>query len=751
MSTSEVYSRVEVALFEGSGPRIVVVSGPAGSGKSHLLGELRRRHPDGFLAGTCISTAADDLHAIKDAIATAMRDRGGGSRSAAARKVGRAAYEVLPDAAGTLLPPVGVLIKFGQKLKDGSGSDPAKGPFDGLLASLKAAAGSPAFVLALDDAHLADQATVDFLMYWLRRDDANQVRALLLKRSTEEVRAVDLALGEYALSGDVAEVVLHGLSVDEVEALVAVRVPGLLGARDLAEIVARRTGGLPLYVNAAIDFLLVEGAIEDTSDGPCVDLRRAQSLTLPSLSRHYDARIKSLPQQQRDLLETAAVEGERFHPDILVQVVGGSEVQAYRALRQLRGAGDWLTGATESTDDLGEVDAFYHSILRDHIYSALLPGERRAIHSDYADLIASLLSLPNERKDELLAHHLTMAGREDAALPHALAAAQLDLASDVFDLSWARLKPLVKPPEGGGPSDAQILAARALAGMGRAHEAAEMLGTIREDDGAALLALRAEIAHLRGDYGSAEDLIHRAIAASPVPHFLTRQVHYMRFTRVMDARARADELLPQVTSWGTGDREAFQYVVAANIDCLIGRLADARAVLEPLAGSGERATTRAGAYRRLADLALFEGRRDDAEEFAHAGELAAASCGSRQRLYLLLTRAELMGSLGRNTDAYRLAKYAHRLAEASGNTIWQAHSRLCAGRFAPPDERLILLKEAEERYTAIRHPWGVLSVRFERAQPRVDLAELEAEARGMGLITLADSIHSGEARSPLWT
>ena len=228
-------------------------------------------------------------------------------------------------------------------------------------------------------------------------------------------------------------------------------------------------------MNAAVELLLSNGTVDATTAGaPTVDLAAAESLTLPNLSRYFEARLQALPTAVLELLEAASAEGEKFHPHLLVPVLGAGEIQTYRGLRQLRSTGDWLTDLAEPSDSLGEVEAFFHALLRDHVYARLSLGERRALHSAFAELIAGLPSILEDRREELLAYHFTQADRPSDALRHALSAARHDLAVGSYDLAWTCLKPLIGPLS--STSEALSLAAVALTEMGQALQAMDVLG-----------------------------------------------------------------------------------------------------------------------------------------------------------------------------------------------------------------------------------------------------------------------------------
>ena len=205
----------------------------------------------------------------------------------------------------------------------------------------------------------------------------------------------------------------------------------------------------------------------------------------------------------------------------------------------------------------------------------------------------------------------------------------------------------------------------------------------------------------------------------------------------LEAKSRADEILSLSATWTTDQQEALQYVIAANVDCLIDRLPEATPVLERLAAEAQRPAVRAGALRRLADIDLSLGDIDRAEARTRAAEVAASACGSRQRLYLLITRSELLSARGDSRAASGIAGYAHRTALVHGNAIWQAHSLLCSARRESGPTRDELLARAKIEYTSIGHVWGVLTAEWEgRDLDESSKLGLAQRARSAGLLTL---------------
>jgi len=308
-------------------PRVVLVKGPAGIGKTVLV----RR----FLAELAESVVV----------------RASGEEAEKALPYG--VLDQLWAAAGA--HPVGDV------------SDPlaAGAAFLELLGELQE---SGPVVLTVDDAHWSDTPSLHALTFALRRLRVDRVLAVLVVR-TEETWHVPDAVERLVDTERGLHLVLQGMTPSELAALAR-----KIGAGTLTEGAARRlyshTGGNPLYASA-----LLREIGGERLGRPSLD-------PLPA-PRSYAAvvldRVSSCAPQTQRLVESGAVLGVRWPLELGGRVAGVED--ALGAAQEATEAGLLVT----ADGGRGSVE-FAHPLVQAAVYHGLGPGERAALHTRAAAL-----------------------------------------------------------------------------------------------------------------------------------------------------------------------------------------------------------------------------------------------------------------------------------------------------------------------------------------------------------------------------
>ncbi len=384
--------RLTAALDEAAGGRfrVVLVGGEAGIGKSRLVTEFSARASATgarVLDGACVPLGESSVpygpivEALRRFIRSAERGERDGVLGPAMGELGR----LLPELAETPDP--------------GLRSAPAwaRGRFfEALIGVLERLAARAPLLLAVEDLHWADRATLDLLAFLVRnlRDE----RLLLLgSYRTDDVHrpqpvAAFLAELERLERAERVELV----PFDRAE--VGRQVAAILGREPDPTIVATihaRTGGNPFFVEELL-------ALGDPT------------ISLPaSLREVLLARVEALAEPTRALLQAASVAGSHVDAPTLARARGVPPDALTPMFRDAVAHGILVPlGGT------AERFAFHHELLREAIYDDLLPGERARLHARIAE---ALEASSNGRDPALaagLAHHWMMAGE----LPRALAA-----------------------------------------------------------------------------------------------------------------------------------------------------------------------------------------------------------------------------------------------------------------------------------------------------------------------------------------
>jgi DNA-binding CsgD family transcriptional regulator/tetratricopeptide (TPR) repeat protein len=281
-------------------------------------------------------------------------------------------------------PVIDIARRLGGGLEDLLGSDPG-GPalFHSVLDQLGTTPGTT--LVVFEDAHWADQATLDLLRFLGRRLRDKRVLVLVTYRDDEVGRhhPLRVLLGDLATSPGVHRHTLKPLSFQAVAELAR-------GSSVDPGNLYRQTEGNPFFVTEVL---------------------AAGTLGIPPTVRDaVFARSARLSPQGRELLDAAAVLGVRAELWLLQEV--GNQTEAV--------LGECFESGILRLD--GEDVGFRHELERTAVEESVLKSRaaelhRRALHS---------LQRRSTDPDYLprLAHHAEMAGDHEAALGHATAAAQ---------------------------------------------------------------------------------------------------------------------------------------------------------------------------------------------------------------------------------------------------------------------------------------------------------------------------------------
>ncbi len=371
-------------LAEGRG-RVVTIAGEAGIGKTRLLREVLAAHDrtPSVQARAEPYGAATPYRPLRDPLRRLL-----GLDRADAVELSAWLAETVPLFAPDLepwLPLIGDVLAIPVADTDATRDlDPQFRPdrtADALFRLIEVLAGGP-MVIALDDAHYADEATAALLSR-LERETESRPWLLLAARRDEDA-------GYRPTSGE--QIPLGGLHEAAVRSLV---IEGTAAAplrpHDL-EAVVNRVAGNPLFLEETLRGLREHGDID----------------ALPSsLEGMVAAQIDSLSPLARRVVRRASVLGRSFRVAVLKDLFGDEEVALDDATRKE------LADILEP-DGKGRL-RFRHALLRDAAYDSLPFQRRRQYHLLAAD---STLKRAGNRPEEYadnLALHFSMGGDHEQA------------------------------------------------------------------------------------------------------------------------------------------------------------------------------------------------------------------------------------------------------------------------------------------------------------------------------------------------
>lgn len=285
-------------------------------------------------------------------------------------------------------------------------------------------------VLVLEDMQWADEETVNLIPYLSRRASDATLLVVATFR-TEEA-------GSASLSAALADIRRRNATEIELPALnprqVGVLVGSALGSTDrpdaeLQSFVADHSGGNPLFIEELVrglaqrEWLVLAG-------GNWRSARALADVVLPtSVGESVRARLSFVPEQTRRILSSAAILGQRFDFDLLVRVTGSSRPAVVGALRA--GIHAHLI---EETDSDGLVYAFRHALFRDALLGEVIGPERQDLHRAIG--LALEEAVPEAGRSSVsreLARHFDAAGDAERAVRYHLLAAR---ASSMNTNTW---------------------------------------------------------------------------------------------------------------------------------------------------------------------------------------------------------------------------------------------------------------------------------------------------------------------------
>ncbi|MGZ8648269.1 MAG: LuxR C-terminal-related transcriptional regulator, partial [Solirubrobacteraceae bacterium] len=537
-------------------------------------------------------------------------------------------------------------------------------------------AGGLPLLLALDDVHWADPASVGALAALVRRPPDAPVMLAMAVRERQMPPALEAALvGE----DRVVRLTLGPLTEAEAVELVG----------DATTAIYRVAGGNPFYLEQ----------LARVRDAPADGTEVATDGSLPAaVTAALASELATLTPEARVMLDAAAVAGDPFEPTLAAAAAEFSDAAALHALDEL------LARALVRPAGAPRHFVFRHPVVRHAAYVATPGGWRLGAHARVA---AEL-----ERRGAGLlqrAHHVEQAappGDADAIALLSAAAAELQSPAPAtaarFHASALRLLP-DGPEQRTRRAGMQARLADAQAAAGDAGAAREtLLGALRDVGPSERLELTVALANQEwwlGGHEQARRRLHVALGelpAQPSPDRIRLRLA-LALTALMacdlrEAEAHASDARDDAVA--IGDRVFELAALAGGAIASVSRAGGAGADrLDASSAALERLTAREvatrlpafwmhGRARRV--LGEFEAALADRER----GAAAAAETG-RERVLLMLTveSVPVLIELGRLAEAATAGQEGIELGRLSGNPrmlLW-AHSAHAAARLAAGD------------------------------------------------------------------
>jgi class 3 adenylate cyclase/predicted ATPase len=517
-------------------PRLVLVSGPAGVGKSRLGWEFEK-YADGLKAqlwwhrGRCLSYGDGVAfwalaEIVRQRLSIAEEDP---AETAAAKLAeGLARYVADPGDRGYVGVRLGRLL--GVTAAGDSGEALSREElFAGWRLFFERLAAKEPVVLLVEDAQYADTGLLDFLDYLI--DWSRDLPIFVLVLARPELGQVRAGFGT---GRNRTALTLDPLDAAAMDALVEALVPGMpLVAR------AKITGqaqGIPLFAVETVRSLIDRDIVQPI-EGVYRLVGEVGELAVPdSLHALLAARLDALDPGVRRLVADAAVLGTTFPAEALTAVSGQAEPAVRAALAELVRREVFSVSADPLSPEKGSY-GFAQQMLRQVAYDTLSRRDRKERHLKVAAHLRAVFPGDGEEVAEVIARHYLDAleaipdapdagqtrGQAIAALMRAAERAGRTGAPARAAASYAAAARLTQAGSAGGDPAAAALwehaaqAALTSADFAAAVEQAGQAGQLYRQVGDARSAARTQMIagralFLWGRYGEAREQLAAAVA-----------------------------------------------------------------------------------------------------------------------------------------------------------------------------------------------------------------------------------------------
>jgi DNA-binding CsgD family transcriptional regulator/tetratricopeptide (TPR) repeat protein len=390
----------------------LLVSGEAGIGKSRLVrATVERARASGFvtLQGACFeSDRAQPYAPVLDLVRVLATTA---SPALAAHYFAPAAVELV-----TLFPELRAIFPDATPRAAFDPQEDRRRLFHALGEAVRALGQVQPLLIAIEDAHWSDDATLDLVLHLARSLAAQRVAIVLTFRSDEVGARLARLLADLDRARCAMEVVLRSLDESEVAAmLTAIFGPRSVFDSGFVGTLYRLTEGNPFFVEEVLKDLVVDGNL--VRDDGTWRARPLEHVRVPrTAAEAVGRRLAGLSEAAREVASVAAVAGRRFDFALLECLTTHGEAALLALVKE-------LVTAQLVVEESADRFAFRHALTCEAIRGRLLARERMAAHRAIAEALERRYAGALQEGDDALAYHTFEAGEWERARRHALAAA----------------------------------------------------------------------------------------------------------------------------------------------------------------------------------------------------------------------------------------------------------------------------------------------------------------------------------------
>jgi class 3 adenylate cyclase len=397
--------------MDGGSPRLALISGPAGIGKSRLVREFLNlasaRHPDTtVLQGRCPSTGESLTYwalgeLLRRECQISLDDPAGVAQRRLRQKVEAVLRRVGADQAAIDHTVYALAFTAGITIPGN--------PLDNIRPSavqlelsmawprfISAYAATGPVILVLEDLHWASERMVEMTERLLARSTGP---VLLVTTARPELRTAHPEFGESREA--VAVFALRTLTTQQSGTLLDEILEGSPVPAALRRDLIGTADGNPFFLEEIIRRLIDGGVL--IREGSAWRVSGTLPAALPdTVLAVLGARIDALPPAQKRALQEAAVIGRVFWEEPVRRAAADADVTASLLALEAKG----LVSVRPTSAIAGELEfIFKHALVRDVAYGSLPRARRARAHADAARWLEEIAGDRSEEMAELVADH----------------------------------------------------------------------------------------------------------------------------------------------------------------------------------------------------------------------------------------------------------------------------------------------------------------------------------------------------------
>ena len=271
-------------------------------------------------------------------------------------------------------------------------------------------------VIALDDLHWADEASLALFEHLLKVSDQADILLILIFRAMRDKgcwKLRDRASSDYPHR--YTEIELQPLTLEQSGELLGKLLPGAEFEPERKQEILEKAAGNPFYLEEVVRTLLEgQGVIPDPENaGHWIVSENISKLAVPaSLHAAIVARIDRLTEDARLALQTASVLGRQFRLELL-RDLSKAHLEIELWLAQLERGGLLRPSAGED-----EIYAFPDTLVQEVAYESLLVTSRQQLHKQIGEMLETVHQAELEQHAELLAYHFSRSDDNERALKY---------------------------------------------------------------------------------------------------------------------------------------------------------------------------------------------------------------------------------------------------------------------------------------------------------------------------------------------